>query len=109
MLRRLFLFLLLLGLALPAVALTAHCPVANAAPVAPVANGHHPGHHSEGSGKPTPAKTAATKDCIGCVTPPIDARPRTKAPLPRPERHRLTDDVALARAAPGPETPPPRA
>ncbi|HUD29085.1 MAG TPA: hypothetical protein VMQ93_09455 [Novosphingobium sp.] len=103
MLHRLFLLLLLIGLSVPAMAMTGHC--AMAAPE----HGHHAehrGHH----GKPAPAKTfVASNDCIGCVTPPVNARPKFRAALLAPLLQAPTDDALPLARAPEPATPPPRA
>lgn len=102
MLRRLLLLLLLTGLSLPAMAMTGHCAMAASVPMAQ-------GHHHEGHGKPAPAKTSAASDCIGCLTPPVDSRPRFRSPTPAPARHALTNDASLVPGALEPATPPPRA
>jgi len=101
MLRRLLLLFLLIGLSLPAMAMTGHCVMAAPAPIAQ-------GHHHEGHGKQAPAKTSTVNDCIGCVTPPIDARVKFRSLSPAPARHALTNDASLVARLLEPATPPPR-
>lgn len=100
MMRCLLLFLLVIGLSLPAVAMTGHCAVAA---TGPAATSHHAGHHK------APAKAAAKNDCIGCVTPPVDGRPRFRAPHPDLAVHSMTNEAFRAIGTLEPATPPPRA
>jgi hypothetical protein len=103
MLRRLLAFLLIFGLALPALG----APVAAAHGAATVMIAHH--GHPMPDHDPAPARHAAKHDCIGCAPgttfapTAAEARPITPlAPAPR----------ALAELHghfAGPEAPPPRA
>ncbi|MDE2621374.1 MAG: hypothetical protein KGL54_14535 [Sphingomonadales bacterium] len=109
MLQRVLAFLLILGLALPALAAPLHCappPTPVAAPAATM--GHH-GHHDSGGEAPAPAKFApAPKDCIGCAALAAPAAPVGAARIaaaPRPVRP-LTARLDGQRRAP--DTPPPR-
>jgi hypothetical protein len=102
MLRPLLIILLLIGLSLPAMAMTGHCTMAAAAPMAQ-------NHHHDGNGKQAPAKTSSLGDCIGCVTPPNGAGAKFKAPAPVVATHALTNDASLLAAALEPATPPPQA
>lgn len=101
MLRRLCLFLLMLGLALPAAAVPLHC-----APVTVHSADHGAMHHGKSD---APVKQTAKHDCIGCIASyatnaPPDATQLVLSAAPRP-----LDALLLARLTVGPDTPPPRA
>lgn len=101
MLRRLLALLLLFALSAPALAMSGHCAPP---PAAPAMHGvaHGGGHH------PAPAETER-RDCIGCVLPGLGAITLGKIPVPGMIIGATAARAALAAAAGGPETPPPRA
>ncbi|MDD3799849.1 MAG: hypothetical protein PHE36_11815 [Novosphingobium sp.] len=109
MLRRLFLALLTLCLALPAAAMPLEQPAALSAgapaAVASMAMDNGGPCHPQG-GK---AALGMSHDCIGCIAP-YQAAPRLAEPfavrgaIPRP-----LDTIRLPAFRAGPETPPPRA
>ncbi len=112
MLQRALAFLLILGLALPALAAPLHCapPPSHSAPVVPpAATMAHHGHHGMRDEAPAPAKFApASKDCIGCAALAAPAMPGAVpqiAAAPRPVRP-LT--ARLDGQSGAPDTPPPR-
>ena len=109
MLQRVLAFLLILGLALPALAAPLHCAPPPPAAVVPAAAMAHHGHHGMRDEAPAPAKFApAPKDCIGCAALAAPAAPDGPAPIvaaPRPVRP-LT--ARLDGRSGAPDTPPPR-
>ncbi|MFC0203165.1 hypothetical protein [Novosphingobium soli] len=101
MLRRLLLFLLVVGLALPTLAMPGHCAPAPT---------HHGAHaHGDHQGPSKPLKSASSaRECIGCGTLPLIQRPHVGALASPSLPHDLTnDDFGMAAALP-PATPPPR-
>ncbi|MCK9540461.1 MAG: hypothetical protein M0R03_00330 [Novosphingobium sp.] len=104
MIRRLFMALLVLCLALPAMAPAAavspHCD-RPASDTAATAMEHGNKHH--------PAPQRPGHDCIGCAMPARAVPPLTMAPF-YPREPRQWNNAALpAAAATPPDTPPPRA
>lgn len=103
MLRRLCLFLLMTGLALPAAAAPIHCAPA---PIEAMASDHHGVHHGE---RNAPLELAPQHDCIGCIarysTEAAPLAAEVLAALPQ----KPLDQLLLARLTAGPDTPPPRA
>lgn len=96
MFRRLWLALLMACLALPAMAAPLHCvSVAQA-------SAHH-GHREQDKASPP-----QQHDCIGCIAPFAALTAPDTATLPPVAREKPHDDLRLARAASGPDTPPPR-
>lgn len=104
MIRRLCLFLLLLGLALPATAAPMHCAPGTGMAMAGV---EHGGKH-QGTGD-VPMKQVAQHDCIGCIAPYATVAPPPARAFLTALRDKPLDDLLLARLTTGPDTPPPRA
>jgi len=105
MIRRLCLFLLMFCLVLPATAAPLHC-----APLA-VADMHHmdADHGGAAKGKAdAPAGQVAKHDCIGCIAPFTAAKFPEKPLPPAVARLKIPDELQIAGAQAGPETPPPR-
>lgn len=102
MFRRLCLFLLMIGLALPAAA-ALHCA---AAPVGAMVSVHHGMHHGE---RKAPLERAAEHDCIGCIASFAVILPFADIFVPPVALKKPSGDLHLARSTAGPDTPPPRA
>jgi hypothetical protein len=103
MFRRLCLFLLMIGLALPAAAAPLHCA---SAPIAASASDHHGMHHGE---RKAPLEQAPKHDCIGCIASFAVAAPSAGTAPPPVARQKLPGELHIARLTSGPDTPPPRA
>ncbi|MBC2652630.1 hypothetical protein [Novosphingobium aerophilum] len=105
MFRHLLAFLLIFGLALPAMAAPLHCATM-AQPAAMTAHHRHGDHHQQAP--QAPAKAAPMQDCLGCAAlreplpPPAGLVALPALPLIAP---RL---AAMVGHRPAPETPPPR-
>lgn len=101
MLRRLCLFLLMLGLALPAAAAPLHC-----APVTVHSADHGGMHHGKSD---SAAPQTAKHDCIGCIASWATNAPPEATKFVPGATYKPLDDLLLARLTAGPDTPPPRA
>ena len=105
MLRRLFMALLIVCLAAPAMAAPLHC--APPMPAHSAGMSHHGMRH--GHGQEVPAQPAKSHDCIGCIAPASDsAVPPAAGSMPKPLLS-AQETPFSALASPAPETPPPRA
>lgn len=102
MFRRLCLFLLMIGLALPATAAPLHCAPA---PIEAMASDRHGMHHDE---RKMPLKQTPKHDCIGCIAPYSTLAPPVSAELIVAAPHKPLGDFLLARLTSGPDTLPPR-
>lgn len=102
MLRHLLLFLLVLGLAAPAVAIAGHCTPAQAAPSA------HGCHEDKGKRMPAGAPSTVQRDCIGCATPPLASPIVVTTALTRAPYTLPMDDRGRLQRPARPATPPPR-
>lgn len=101
MFKRALLGLLMICLALPAMAMTGHC----ATPSHQTASCH------EGKAHKSPAEDSImTRDCIGCVTPPLPVALVRASDLLVPESLApLHDDASSTTRGAAPPLPPPRA
>ena len=108
MLRRLFLALLSLCLALPAAAMplgTGRAPTGHEAMMM-AGHGHHASHRSMPAGDQS--DHAGKHQCIGCAVPAGPATPVAASWLVKPGLVRPALARRLGEARAGPETPPPR-
>lgn len=103
MFRRLCLFLLMIGLAVPATGAPLHCAPVSVMPM--VASHAHGGMPHRQAPESPPAK----HDCIGCAAPFMAPPGPEAVGIPPLAREPILDEVRLAGETPGPEMPPPRA
>lgn len=101
MFRRMCLFLLMIGLALPATAAPMHC----VSPMQMAVSQAH-AHHGKSD---APVAPMSQHDCIGCIAPYSTLAQQVTAELIVAAPHKPLGDFLLARLSSGPDTPPPRA